>query len=342
MSTPRAVFISDVHYNLQNLECADKVMRMALEKACELQIPCIVAGDLHDTKALMRSECVNAMIQTFAHGPYKNSLESSKVYIIPGNHCRENEKSENHSLRFLEPYVHVISDPVYVNDLGWWFIPYQHDSEFLKKILKNIPTGATVIAHQGVEGAFMGHYTQDKTSLPKSEWSRFRTISGHYHKRQDIRCGKKGLFSYLGSPYTMNFGEALDGPKGFSILKNDGSLELVETHLRRHVVIETEASNWKNLKIFTRSDDIIWFKVRGSVSELSLLKKSEIAEFLGTKNFKFDKISTEVKKIETNENISDFEILIKLIESTFESKEKQSRLKKLAKELLNETDSSTS
>ena len=63
MKIPTAVLISDVHYSLQTLPLADKVMRMAIDKANSLGVPLIVAGDLHDTKANMRAECVNAMIR---------------------------------------------------------------------------------------------------------------------------------------------------------------------------------------------------------------------------------------------------------------------------------------
>jgi hypothetical protein len=42
---PIAVIISDVHYNINTLEVADKAMRMAINRANILNIPLIVAGD---------------------------------------------------------------------------------------------------------------------------------------------------------------------------------------------------------------------------------------------------------------------------------------------------------
>ena len=79
MSKPIAVLISDVHYNLTTLPLADAAMRQAIAEANSLGVPLIVAGDLHDTKANLRGECVNAMIEAFAmldHG----------CYILRGNH----------------------------------------------------------------------------------------------------------------------------------------------------------------------------------------------------------------------------------------------------------------
>ena len=79
MANPRAVLISDVHYNLQTLPLADAAMRQAIQKANELQVPLIVAGDLHDTKANLRGECINAMLETF------NTCEQD-IYFLIGNH----------------------------------------------------------------------------------------------------------------------------------------------------------------------------------------------------------------------------------------------------------------
>ena len=62
---PIAVLISDVHYNLQNLKVADAAMNLAIDKALDLGIDLIVAGDLHDTKANLRGECVSVMRKTF-------------------------------------------------------------------------------------------------------------------------------------------------------------------------------------------------------------------------------------------------------------------------------------
>jgi DNA repair exonuclease SbcCD nuclease subunit len=100
---PIAVLISDVHYNVQTLELADKAVRLAINKANELQVPLIVAGDLHDTKANMRAECVNAMIETF-----KNT--DTSTFIIVGNHDKINEKSDKNALNFLNKYAYIVED----------------------------------------------------------------------------------------------------------------------------------------------------------------------------------------------------------------------------------------
>lgn len=70
---PEAVLISDIHYNIQTLPLADAAVNMAITKANQLGVPLIVCGDLHDTKANLRGECVNAMLETFSRAIRKRS-----------------------------------------------------------------------------------------------------------------------------------------------------------------------------------------------------------------------------------------------------------------------------
>src|ERR1700722_9570126 len=100
---PIAVLISDVHYNLQTLPLADAAMRQAVFKANTLDVPLIVAGDLHDTKANLRGECIKAMLNTL-------SLTKHRAHILIGNHDKINEKSPltENSLHFLDGLCELV------------------------------------------------------------------------------------------------------------------------------------------------------------------------------------------------------------------------------------------
>ena len=192
-------------------------LNMALDYAEKHKLPLVVAGDLHDSKAVLRAECVDAIIKTI------KSHASVRVLVIPGNHCMQNEKGSEHALNFLKPYCEVIDYPVYDDYICAWLIPYYSDTQELLKLLKITPNGHPLIMHQGVMGADMGSYVIDKSSLPKEAFKNFRVISGHYHKRQDIVCKKttsfKGIFSYIGSPYTISFAEANDSKRISSLIR---------------------------------------------------------------------------------------------------------------------------
>jgi hypothetical protein len=325
VNKPKAVLISDVHYNISTLPLADAAMNAALRKAEELGVPCIVAGDLHDTKAMLRGECVAAML---------NTLNSAKcqLYVLIGNHDLINEKGKAHSLEFLRSDINVISSPTEID--GIYFIPYEHDAAAIQAELKSIPKGSTIIMHTGLLSANMGHYVKDTTSLPPETFDGFRVISGHYHQAQTIKCGKTGLFSYIGNPYTLNFGEALDGPKGFQILMEDGSLEQVVLPLRRHIVLEADYQNLPNLSAY-RPEDLIRVKVTGPKSELVKLEKDSF----GRSNFKLDLVPTApAVVIEPTPLHTAQDILDALIENSSETLEFKGKLKTLWRSLLSQDD----
>ena len=338
MSSPVAVLISDVHYNINTLKLANEAMKQAIDKANDLGVPLVVCGDLHDTKANIRGECISAMIDVF-------KTCKRLPYVLVGNHCRINEKSPEHSLEFLRPWATIIDNPKYVAELGSWLIPYFSDSEELKVILDYIEKPARLIMHTGILGADMGHYIKDTSSLPKEIFADFRVISGHYHRRQDIKCGRPrkgavGLFSYVGNPYTLGFGEADHPEKGFQVLHDDGSLEFVPTLLRKHVVLEY---NFRDFELpveqyFTDSRDLLWIKVSGTRAELATLKKEWAVIKFCREDFKLDLIPTDSPKLDNHTSkLDNSELMDMIIDSTGESEEYRTELKGLWREVLEDT-----
>lgn len=360
MNKPVAVLISDVHYNINTLKLADAAMRMAINTANELQVPLIVAGDLHDTKANLRGECINAMIETFKTHDVKNSGYgeiNTPPFILVGNHDKINEKSEEHSLNFLSPYASIIDSHQFTNEIACngnslQFIPYQHSTIEFNKCLKKIDKNSVIIVHQGLKDSNSGDYIQDKSAISKEDVADFRVISGHYHQRQDIKCGRPrqgavGLWSYIGNPYTLNFGEANDPPKGFQILMNDGTLKFTPTNLRKHVVIELDLADLPTalnkiaypdnyFKHNAKKEDLVWVKLHGPKERLAVWSKEQIGECLGLKDFKLDLIplqnSTNVLKSST---LSQSDLLDSLIDSLTNTSDKcKIRLKQTWKDLI--------
>lgn len=331
MPKPIAVLISDIHYNINTLQLADASMRQAVAKANSLGVRLIVAGDLHDTKANLRAECVNAMIATFR-------LSSIKPIIMVGNHDKINEKSEDHSLQFLNRSALLIDSWDCYKNLH--FIPYYADSNELRAAIKyEEPEKSNIlIMHQGIQGSHSGDYIQDKNALQKEDVAGLRVISGHYHRRQTLELPDGGKWDYIGNPYTLGFGEANDPEKGFQVLMDDGSLEFVPTNLRKHVVVEVNydifPSKHPKLPSWT-VQDLIWVKASAKREALLQLSKDTIAKDLGIKQaFRLDLIPTDAK-IELKNNGLDkdklFDSIIDELPST--SLERKDRLKSLWKGL---------
>lgn len=338
-----AVLISDIHFNLANLELASKALTAAIKAAKNLGVPLIIAGDLLDNKAIIRAECANRILKILKEEDHPD------IFVLVGNHDKINEKGEDNALDFICDLTFVIKSPFVASifEKTVLLLPYYSNNESLRSFLlkydmeKGRPD--IVIAHQGVQSAHMGHYIQDISSLPKETFANFRVISGHYHRKQDIECGpiKKnnvGLFSYLGSPYSQSFAEANDGPKGYSILYSDGTLELVPLDIRKHVVLEITVRDINRLSFdkYFNKDDLIWLKVHGTYQELEKLNKIEIGKWIGHNNFKLEKIYPE-ERLELEENTSNSsseELFDKLIDAVDESLEAKLSLKKLWREIL--------
>lgn len=332
MSRPIAVLISDIHYNIHTLKLADAAMRQAIAKANDLNIPLIVAGDLHDTKANLRGECVNVMLDTFR-------LAKIKPHILIGNHDKINEKSDSHSLNFLSRFCYVHDNLQHINEFpGVCMLPYQCDPSFMVHAIKILPKGSILIMHQGIIGSNSGEYIQDKSAITKEDVSGMRVISGHYHTRQTIKLPDGGSWDYIGNPYTLSFGEANDPPKGFQILMDDGSLEFVSTNLRKHVVIETYIDDLVAVPYQHEQGDLLWFKCEGTKEQLMKITKQLIADNYGiTEGFKLDLIPLDTKTNRSNEtkNLTQSEILDSLIDSlTNTGDDTKTRLKQTWKELI--------
>lgn len=330
-----AVLISDVHYNLSTLETADKAVRLAISKANDLCVPLIVCGDLHDTKANIRGECIKAMLDTFSTCNYT-------PIIIRGNHDSINEKSTEHSLEFLSHIARIASVAKRPSEWllsGWTLIPYFHDNNELRQYLSTLAPNSKIIMHQGVLGSASGEYFHDRSALSKEDLAGHRVISGHYHERQTISIPVGGMLDYLGNPYTLNFGETSHPPKGMHILYENGDLEFVDLGLRRHRIVELDGiDDQPNIKV--NDNDIIMVKLKDTAANLKLITKTSIAEKLNIKNdYRLDLITTDQKvvKTENHAKLDNKDLLDSMIESLSSTdSETKGRVKDLWKLLIAE------
>ena len=300
LKVPKFILISDIHFSLQTLELASTALTEAFETARKLNIPLIIAGDLNDSKAIIRGEVANRLIRIF------QEYRMVRSYTIIGNHDLLNEKGFENSLHFLKPYTLLVETMAYLEDLDIYLLPYQNNKEELEKALSILPLYTTVIMHQGFNGAWMGDYIQDRTSISVDLVKRFSVFSGHYHRHQTI-----GTVTYIGSPYTITFGEANDGPKGFLVVNHDGSFEQVELHLRRHYIIE--ATTTDTFPHGDTGENLFWYKIKGTREELKKLQ-------LPT-NAKVELIPTDEEIIQpiainkTSEEVLDLIIDLKFVSS---------------------------
>lgn len=317
-----AVVTSDIHFSLPNLEVATKALKAALSYAEAEDLPLIIAGDLNDTKAVIRAEVANRLIEILEPA-------QTPIYILTGNHDLCNNRAAEHSLNFLAPYSRIINEVYFSSVMNLWFIPYLANAQDVLAALQKIPDGSAIIMHQGFKGAKMGHYVVDDTSIHPQYVERFFVVSGHYHQKQII-----GAVHYIGTPFTTSFAEANDGPKGFRVLRESEygyELDFVPSNLRKHVVEERSIDDLARPIKGLNKDDLLWLKVSGPTDQLDALEKSHTLCQIGHENYKLDKIYTQAGLTSSDKeaNHPPGEVLDAIIDSSDNSEETKHCLKEL-------------
>lgn len=337
MSNPIAVLVSDVHFTVSTLDVASAAFLKAQYAAKRLGVTLVVCGDTLDSKAIIRAECANKLIDLLS------VKDAPPTIFLVGNHDLINERKSwtfEHSLNFLKPYATVIEEPQEgsLGDVPVLLVPYCHNPTELKSLMASEADSVMLtIMHQGIAGSNSGEYYQDKSALNTADLAGLRVISGHYHARQTITLPESGQFDYVGNPYTLNFGEANDPDKGFQILHSDGSLEFVPTNLRAHRVLDYKFEELPGAGFFIgNSTDILWVKIRGTTDQLAELTKTDVATQLDiAQSFRLDLIPTDTQTDEIQTaNKSQPELLDGLIDSLRSTdQDRKSRLKSMWKDL---------
>lgn len=212
----------DPHAKLDNLE----KINWLFDIAEELGNPVIWLGDMLDTKEVVRSKCLN-LIYT--------RLRDSKLHhtILVGNHDYHNLECKDHSLEPLKalPNAVIVDKPFVRGQTG--FLPYYHDLEkFYEGLTEMIQCGVKYLfMHQGVTGMDYGNGFLEQDGVPIAAFvGQFeKVISGHFHTYQTL-----ANLTYLGTPFTHQFGETSNVKYIGMFDETTGNLEAVETTFPRH------------------------------------------------------------------------------------------------------------
>lgn len=305
------ISISDVHLNLKNLEVSMSVLNQAFIEARKVKVDLLICGDLNDSKALMRSEWVKALMQLI------HEFLDVKVHVIIGNHDLNNKNSKDHSLEFLKPFSNVViyseNSHVIINDVSFYFIPYKATKEeFLTSIDEARSLGIKkLVTHQGYLSAFMGDYSQDESSVDPESLKDFEKIlSGHYHKHQFVGDN----IVYFGSPFTVNFGESKDKKYIFNVYESEGSIGLmpIPTVARRHIQEAFEGFIPDDYKTEAKENDLVKVILKGT-KEFCLADHSKVLSkiFNGNNNITVipEIISQSKKRIDLEKISSPLQVI---------------------------------
>ena len=317
----KSLVIGDTHFKITNLDTAEKLFELINEFISNDGVTDLIfLGDVYDTKAIIRSEVQNFLIDKLTEltRKYKNL----DVHIVVGNHDFENFQCKNSALAPLKLInkVNVYDKEVVVNkELRCAFIPFRlTNEEFIKDVESLIPLKDSVnfiFCHQGLSGFDLGSgmidvHGVDTSSLPDNK---FFYIIGHYHAPQD-----KGNFCYLGTPFSHSFGEANQEKRVYVHYENVGTMYVTTTKLPQHYKLNYSAklNTWfeSSIKFIDKikDGDIVEVTVSCASDEVKtydLLKVSSMFSAAINLRVKYEIIDTS-KTIRLQEGIS-FEQMLK-------------------------------
>ena len=288
MKKALAVISTDWHLKKENIS---QIKDLFLQK-CLLanqigakELFCL--GDVFDSRIAQRQEVLTAfgeMLDLLV----KYDLD---LTIIPGNHDKTDYTSKE---SFLSPFKHhrklflveLMGCAPLGNNIHCYFIPFFDQSIWIEKFneLVNDPNHFDVndgkmkmlFTHIAVTGSRNNDGTLVSSGISTKMFDGFsKVFSGHYHDQQKIGNN----FYHISSIQQNNFGE--DQDKGFTVLYDDGSHELIHSNFRKFINIKFDLDNDDYLKIINSKElydtvnNNIRFTVKGSENKLKTINKEE-------------------------------------------------------------------
>jgi DNA repair exonuclease SbcCD nuclease subunit len=259
MDLSRLTTVGDPHTVLKSIDKSAKLF----DEVEALGHTAWLSGDLHDTK-----QNIDGYVLNFHYRRFRDS----KIHwiIFPGNHdyYRLSECTD-HALEVYGslPNVTVVGGVTEIG--GMWFVPYVHDQEKLARDLREIPDGAVVFGHFEVRGFDFGNGHMCDDGMPPTLFRRFkRVFSGHFHRYQS-----EGNFTYVGTPFSKDFGES-NQTKYIGVYRRDEDRhELIETDFPRHLTFEVDAddvySSSQGLDPGTVANDVVRVVLKGSAEAIA-------------------------------------------------------------------------
>jgi exonuclease SbcD len=275
MKKPVAIIFNDVHLKTGNEKDVEEAFDYMIQYAKENKITNLIfAGDLFDSRSFQRQE----VLQTLDRMLIK--IHEAKLWLdwFPGNHDKTIYASYD---SFLDVYKHYpntrfhreISD-IEIGSLKITLLPFFSD-DMLIPMIKDHQGSDVLISHFEMAGSTHLGKVSEKTSINKrllSKWN--KVYLGHYHNHHEITKDIVHLPSFI----QASFGE--DNKKGFSILYDDLSYEIIKGRFREYTKLRLKVDDLDSKAVerlvqdYGESQDTIRIEIYGEESKLKAFDKS--------------------------------------------------------------------
>ena len=276
MKKPLAIIFNDAHLKTGNEQDVIQSVKHMLKHAKSEKITDIIfAGDLFDSRSFQRQSVLHAFDEILD----LINKAGCTLYLFPGNHDKTVYASYD---SFLDVYRHypsvVFNRELSVIELGGFkitLLPFFSD-DMLIPMLEEAEGTDVLISHFEMAGSTHLGNTSVKTTINKDLLSKWKKVYlGHYHNHHEIT---KDIV-HLPSLRQTSFGE--DDHKGFSILFDDLSYEVIEGDFKRFrkIIININDTNTSEIaeliRVHGNGQDTVRFEFIGDENKLKALDKSQ-------------------------------------------------------------------
>jgi exonuclease SbcD len=288
--TPIGVMSNDWHIDKSNGEQIIDLITQKINLAKELNIKSLFClGDVFNSRNAQPLDNLD-IFERILDMIHSNGLT---LYSIPGNHDKVNYNSNKSYLNQYRhhPALKLIDEAKNINIEGCigdiFMIPFYDTERWLvefERVKKYIEPGESILlSHIAMEGSINNDGEPVKNRISPSLFKQFKAVYlGHYHNHQSI--GKN--IWHLPSICQNNYGE--NSNKGFTILYNDGSFEIVKSKFKKFKTVEIDLDNISKKEfdsillthkdLLNRSDSNIRLKVSGSEDKVKSLPIDQLKQ----------------------------------------------------------------
>lgn len=238
--------IGDLHFGEQNNspkfnQQVNEFLEWACNLAEEMGVERVVQfGDWYHQRDRIDVSTMNYSIE--GAKLLGSRFGTGNAIVFLGNHdIRNRDRLDIHSLKTIDPYVTVITEPTIYEDMNAYIVPWIVNDEQWDDVVAKSKEVPFLFAHLELNGFMVNDaYEMQHGFSPTGLRDYEIVLSGHYHSPQ-----RKKNVQYLGTPYPITMNEANEAHGVYVFDTDTGELEFIEYHGVK--VISVPYANLENI-----------------------------------------------------------------------------------------------